>query len=378
MKRLSIVLGLILFLAIILFGARGTLPFQLSIFGQAEPEPPINLASEQIHPRLWKIISRKPDPINIDGDEDTEWLVFYRYDNGNIGGVVYDPQTVPLGMSSVPLPDQPATFLVPYQLLPDYQWYKDSGYLGDDDVEFRTADSMKGEAQPASDRLLVRGLRNNYVTRFSSFWWIDSKFGYGGSHISTRGWLSLSHEFPHDWQVWKDKRNFPDITTVWAWEPLGDRSYLCQRHRWQLNPNPDPDSGEAEGRFDYFAARFQRDASNDITFCSGAVPEEPAYPEGQVLAYIHDAKRQRLVEAYQENELFPQFKGAIVEGISNPDLPAPATLTSEPQTITVDVEVTLKRPEDAQPWTPVWTLIMIRPQNIQDTIQWRIANVAPR
>lgn len=321
---------------------------------------------DAIKPALWRVYGKGLFNLSIDDDEDNEWMLFYRYDGGNIGGIIYDPQTTPLGNENVPLPDRPATFVVPYRLLPDYQSFKATGYLGDDKVIYRTAVSDPQAEPIVVDRLLVRGIDHDRTTRFSVFWWIDEKHGYGGAHANTAGWFSLSHDRPDDWERWSDP--IADITELWAWEPLHDRANLCRRVHWHL------DNGDPEHVL--FTRHFVAGEAGDITFCHGQIPEDPAFPEAQVLAYLNDGDGKRLWQ--HDNDRFPRYENAVVSNIIAPpilDVVKPdEAFPGIPVRVEVDVDFTV----DGVAMATRWTVAMIRPETVRDTTHWRIVNVSLR
>jgi len=367
MKKIIVLIGILFIVGIIAFSARGILGSRKlpSVPGLSGAKSSLNIDLNQIKPATWQAFNKKLIPLSIDDDEDSEWIMFYLYEGHNIGGVIYDPQTTPLGNEKVPIPDQSATFLVPYRLLPDYQFNKTTGYLGDDDIDYRTAIALPNYDPPKIDRLLVRGFENKRITRFSSFWWINEIYGYGGSHVSTSGWLSLSHDDPHDWLLWKNKT--ADITTLWAWEPLHDRSNLCRRVKWQLIE---------ENENDAINRHFQKGPATDITFCNGQTPQEPAFPEAQVLAYLQDGNGKRLLQS--DNNRFPRYPHAIIDQIVAPlrlDIASTDAGNSQP---TIQVEVDVDFTMDGDLFLTRWTVAMIRPATIKETIHWRIVNVKLR
>ena len=308
--------------------------------------------------------------MNIDADADDEWLLLYKYDNGLIGGVIYDAQSAPRGDTSMPIPDQTSAYLVPYPLLPDYHSPKTVGYLGDDSVEFKQVYSNPAaEDASAPDRLTILGRFRDRVTKVADFWWIDEATGYGGAAAFTPGWFSLSHENPNDWTAWED--GAPYITTVWAWEPQADRSNLCQRKRWDLATVVSPTYQQV----------FLPIEEGDITFCTGAIPTEPVFPEGQTLAYLLDGNRQRLqnpddptIRAYQNVVVHRLiYAGSLHDAVGQ------ATTSDVPIQVGVDVDFTASEGEEsARLRQMTYYLLMIEPQTIKDTVHWRITNAVVR
>ncbi len=67
-------------------------------------------------PTVWQAI-------NVDDDAGAEYLLFFTYDSGQIGALIYDQQTGENQVTSrVPLmaPNQPAGTFIPYRLEPNY------------------------------------------------------------------------------------------------------------------------------------------------------------------------------------------------------------------------------------------------------------------
>lgn len=368
MKRIIPIIGILFIFAIIFFGFR--LRDRINnlelppIPGLEFTAPSLGIDINEIKPSQWQLYNKRLIQLSIDDDEEMEWMMFYLYDGHNIGGIIYDPQPTPLGNEGIALPDQSATFLVPYRLLPDYQFNKTNGYLGDDKVDYRTAISDPSSEPVAPDRLLVRGIDHKRITRFSVFWWISEQFGYGGAHASTSGWFSLSHDQPNDWERWRDP--VAPINELWAWEPLHDRSNLCRRLNWHL----------IEGDKALFTRRFEASAASDITFCNGELPADPAFPEAQVLAYIKDGDGKRLWQS--DNDQFPRYNSAVVDAISAPlvlDRVSPDEYFYDvPIRVEIDVDFTIA----GMPYATRWTVAMVRPDSIRETTRWRIVNVGLR
>ena len=62
-------------------------------------------------------------PINIDGDGALEYLLFFTYDNGQVGAAIYDQQTgsaSDIGTAPASAPNQPIGTYIPYQIEPSY------------------------------------------------------------------------------------------------------------------------------------------------------------------------------------------------------------------------------------------------------------------
>lgn len=224
--------------------------------------------------------------VNIDGDEEFEYLLFYRYDaapdtsNGPIGGIIYDGQqdtSVYNPETSIPIPLQPLAFFVPYRLLPDWTPGKGQGYLGDSSVtwEMTPNDDPLIDFQP---ELVVIGSDAGGANRLSLFRWLGVTQGYGVSYFQG----SFSVTTP-GWEAGSDQR----IDKVVTLDAFTDRSKLCKRTEWTrqgtsalFNPTP-----------------------QTVVFCLGAVPEQPTYPEAVVLAWLMTRDAKFVMSEETQNQL---------------------------------------------------------------------------
>jgi len=336
---------------------------------------PLNVNLEEIKPPGWKPYDEKNGlvMINIDHDAEPEWLFLYwdEYSTHQIGGVIYDAQSRPRNEFSIPVASQAPTYLIPYKLLPDYPPSKNRGYLGDNAVEYQAVGSQdvrtptrppSGTATPSpniasGDRLLVRGKFNNLVNRFSLFWWVSPEYGYSGALAYTPGWFSLSDTNPQDWNAWKDHPL--GITQLWAWEPQMDRSNICRVALWKLESGPNPPITW------HFTAMYDE---SYLRFCRGDVPSEPAFPEGQVMAYLFDMDARRWKGGAGP---LPRYNNVRVYNISEPEI------TDQP----FDHPVA---PVDVDFWASDgfhsmrWVLEMIPPATVKDPVRWRIQRAENR
>ena len=226
----------------------------------------------QYLPTDWSYVTNSStvegfQPINIDGDADNEWLLFYHYDsppgntNGPIGGIVYDVQqnSDPYNPDVViPFPYQPMAFFVPYRLLPDWVPGKGQGYLGNTNVAWEAVKVPKTLDQ--ANELLVQGYgANNAVTRVSIFRWGGMTQGFDVTYF--QGSYSAAVE---------SGRELGDIVRkVVTLNALNDRSDLCEKTEWTR-----------QGDTASFAS-----SPSAIEFCLGP-PAQPTYPEAVVLAYL--------------------------------------------------------------------------------------------
>ncbi|RUA15832.1 MAG: hypothetical protein DSY55_05450, partial [Clostridia bacterium] len=214
--------------------------------------------------------------------------------------------------------------------------------------------------------LQIRGKYRKKFNRFSLFQWKGIDAGYVGVQAYTPGWLSLSETKPNEWGAW-DRNEY--IQTVWAWEPQTDRSNICRVAMWQLLP-----VGEltAETRF---VAHYDNAA---LYFCTGSLPESPAFPEGVVLKYL-------LASSGSRNNLL----GADA-------LPASLKNLGKVRVLYLETPLITEQP-DGQPvstvkanfiaaeegsgnssvnyFSTVWTVEMEPPAKITDPIRWRLTGV---
>jgi hypothetical protein len=379
-RILAIIFGVLLIIFIVFLGLRlredrGPL---LQFGGQSGD---LNVNLEEIKPAQW--LPYTNDQINglvrvnidsrwVDGelvDAEDEWLFFYQYDlsadqsTSQLGGVIYDAQNRPRGNDSIAIPDQSSAYLVPYRLLPDYHLPKTNGYLGNDSLDYKQiAVRIKGstESAPVYDRLLVRGQYRNQINRYSIFWWLDDRLGYGAAYATTPGWFSLSRLNPSDWEAWNTGTY---IQTLWAWEPENNRSNLCRREKWQLTESEYPEF-VAQSAVDPTFAKY----GGDLTFCNGQIPIEPAFPEAQVLAYLEDGDARRLVA--EPRTAIPSYREVEVFALSAPKI----LNDGDPPVVQVDVDF-----NSNEGWrTMTWTVLMIPPETIKQAIEWRIVAAEDR
>ncbi len=357
-RTILIVVGVVLIVFLVVWAVSQT---GLRLLGGSSSTLPTDLAA--IMPEGWLAIMPL-QPVNIDHDDISESTLYYSYDTGQIGGIIYDAQTTPLGNQAVPVPSQSPTYLVPYRLLPDYVGTKTNGYLSDatlqyEQVFFDTRGDNNAADTVSRDRLMVRGFLNNLVNHFSVFWWIDPQAGYGGATTSTAGWLSLSDTTPNNWDAWSQLEY---IHQVWNWEPLADRSNLCRRSLLVLN-DTGPTTPPSPPVF------VKDPTTGDLFFCTGQMPVSPAFPEAQVLAYLRDGSATRLDPNYTNA---PKFSNAKVFRIT---VPADLTTVHDNQIIvTGEVDFVDK----GQPYAMWWAAEMVAPQSVKQTVRWEITGLTPR
>jgi hypothetical protein len=196
--------------------------------------------------------------VNIDGDGDNEWLLFYRYDvqkvkakQGPVGGVIFDAQFDPTSGAST---------LVPYKLLPDFRAGKGQGFLAEQGTPgYRTYDS---DGDGAADELAIFGYGNDptFPMYLTVFRWQGGGTGKGYrvvTHLFGDGGISVKQP-----EVGKSG----PISTIIQKTRLNERSLLSKRAVYVR---------QADG---YNLA----EVSLDFTY---GIPPNPYYPEATVLAY---------------------------------------------------------------------------------------------
>ncbi|NOX62394.1 MAG: hypothetical protein GXP42_10705 [Chloroflexi bacterium] len=363
-RLLAIIFGVLLIIAIIIFVVQ-------AIRRPGEEPVDLNVNLDEIKPAAWTPYAGGLQRVNLDGDEDVEWLLLYRYDGGQIGGVIYDAQSAPRGENVLTIPQTPS-YLVPYRLLPDYAKGKSVGYLGDLEADWKQLSldpsmDVNADLTQPRDVLLVRGKREGgLINRYSYFKWVSLDVGYAGAHASTPGWFSLSKDDPQDWTYSEEWVTNNQVTTeIWAWEPQTDRSAICRRAKWLLEPSDLPDNPiRFVGNYD----------DSDLIFCGGneKIPKEPAYPEAQLLAYLLEggANRERVDEEVRES--MPSFQQVKVLRLTAP----PVLDEYIGEVVQAVGEVDFKSEDGFH--AMYWTARMIPPESIKETTKWRLTSLIER
>ncbi len=279
----AIILIVLVLILVLLLRQRGL----LGALTSQQAQIPIEL--RKIIPDSWTPLDGQPQACDLDRDDETEWLVLYRYDNSAvtnvyaarggqvgyslIGGVVYDAQVnrVPQALGNLS-PYRPA-LLVPYKLLPDYYLGKGQGYLGETDVKFypyapgQRAD-RRATTQCRAEELYFLGY--SYLplpTRLSIFRWRNPQEGYQGVHFIGNARV--------------DAPGATDpatpVTEVTTYDRLANhRSLLCEVRRFER-------SGELE-ELNF----IEKTSGFTIDFCFGT-PNDPVYPEAVLVALLRGA-----------------------------------------------------------------------------------------
>jgi hypothetical protein len=149
------------------------------------PTPtPITPNFRQLVPDAWSI-EKVVGGINIDGDNEEEWLVIYRYDKtprsfgGPLGGVIYDrqPNRSPENLAATE-PYRPS-ILVAYHLLPSKGG---RGYLGEnlggEETPWPRVATYDVNGDEKSELVILGYSFPNFPISLAIFRWVDKEKGY--------------------------------------------------------------------------------------------------------------------------------------------------------------------------------------------------------
>ena len=228
-----------------------------TLLPRTEPEVPINTRYDHVLPAGWTAI-RDWQPVNLDSDSEDEYLLLFRFDNGQVGALIAE--------------GDPATSISePEQLLPRY--FDDHGALGQGVIaapgtlsNIITATQVSGN-NPAHELLIRSG-----ETHLTFAWWKGTRLGYGVTQLYAPGGFGV------DWETWEDDP--APITSVMGYFPLDDyraRANVCRVVQYTRRTDLPSDFPTI-----VFGAQPQ-----GLHFCASAIPLHPYAPEGVVLAYLH-------------------------------------------------------------------------------------------
>jgi hypothetical protein len=307
-------------------------------------------------PEDWVALSEGNDvkgfqEVNIDGDDDREWLYLFHYDgqgdaNGPIGGIIYDAQQ---DVNS----QQPTAFFVSYRLLPDWREGKGQGYLGETTVTWSPAWIDPDIVDKPANELVVTGLSaGNLPTRLSLFRWLNVEQGYGVSHFVGNAGILLGPSGR------SENGLIGDVTTF---NRLNDRSRLCEK---VLHSRVGTE------------LRFTT-TQPGIVFCplSAAVaegtPGQPTYPEAVVMTWLLNGERDDL--ALNNVQLEALVTPNQVQRVVHVQYPGAATLvTGAAHVSEMSVQTALET--TTGPRTIQWNLVELRSTAEEGTSRWRIAS----
>ncbi len=238
--------------------------------------------------------------INIDDDPATEYLLYFTYDNNQVGAIIYDQQTGSSGVvnaTPVPAPNQPASVYIPYQVEPSYWRRTDApdtvGYIappGTDAESLRlvqverypaSRSDMAGtanpdppsDAPPTNEAIIYGG--NSVIT---VLWWRNAFNGYGITQMEAPSGLTPAP--PPEGDIQRPLQTVDGLTPLTG---LLARSVMCRKTHYTR-----VDATNPRDVIDPIYQSPVRYAESDrgIVFCM-AVPAYPYYPEGVVLAYLN-------------------------------------------------------------------------------------------
>jgi len=274
-------------------------------------------------PAEWTPIENWKD-VNIDNDDTMEHLLFYRYESGQVGGVIYDPQTntdfAPMAEAApiFALPNQPSIMMIPYRLLPSYWNGAGQGFLAAPDQiptfiqvqrssnEVDTTeldDQGNSKENERTDELIIFG-GDQYL---SVFWWRGPDLGYGVTHLAAPGGLKITD--------WAGKDNASAILTVDGYFPEeNNRNLICRKVSYERSMAADAGSRQSGYRFalDYVPH------PQGLTFCPSdsfaentPYPAHTFYPEATALAYLLHTQEDRQNEKIMQDLIKPSAMAKV-------------------------------------------------------------------
>jgi hypothetical protein len=193
--------------------------------------------------------------LNIDGDNEAEYLLFYRYDvqkgkeaQAPIGGVIFDAEMDAVsGMAR----------LVPHQLLPDFSPGKGQGFLAEDRTPNWKAYDVNGDGTNMELAIFGYGRDPAFPSYLTIFRWAGAE--------GAKSYQVVQH-FYGDGGISVDPSTSGPIPRVVEKTRLNDRSLMSKRAEYVR---------QGDG---YKLAATSLDFTYDI-------PDVPYYPEAAVLSY---------------------------------------------------------------------------------------------
>jgi hypothetical protein len=238
-------------------------------------------------------------PINIDDDAGSEYLLYFTYDNGQVGAIIYDQQTGPSGVvntTPVPAPIQPTGSFVSYQVEPSNWTRGDApdtvGFIAPpftDPQTLRlvqvqrfdagdanaagTANSTPPEGAPPTNEAIIFG-GDKVIT---VLWWRNAFNGYGITQMSATGGMQAVP--PVTGEIVRPLQTAQGQTPETG---LLARSVICRAKQYVRT-----DANEPSGVIAPIYQSAVRYVESDLglRFCFDP-PPYPYYPEGVVLAFL--------------------------------------------------------------------------------------------
>jgi len=334
---------------------------------------------QTVLPKDWTPLGSLRE-VNIDGDADNEWLLFFRYNAvksgdkmiGPIGGVIFDPQKT--GPSAT-------VILKPYLLLPDLGMGKGQGYLGEREVQLKTYEIVDESGNKATELAIFGyGAETLFPTQLTIFRWNKEKqlyqtiepspfIGNGGIEVDA----PVDKSGPIMRAAVKQRTNDRSLLSKSVVYRRQGQSYQEQKNEYGL----------------------------DFTY---GIPDNPFYPEATVLAYqqlmnkgqwdkaqsllLSDQDRQQLQSSPLTAESASPVKELKSGGLSVPPYNGTVYvkgLAYDPQSQeirsqvapgflynTTVVTVTASVLSEGIPSTQTWQLINAQTGSCKGTVCWRI------
>lgn len=268
MRRL--VVGVVWLLAALLLGG-------CNVGGllRSGPDVPLELDYNRLLPEGWSPITQWYE-LNVDDDSDTEYLLLFTYDMGQVGAVIYDQQVStdlaapleaePSGGARVGAPLQAFGYYRPYLLLPSnwdftYGGAVSHGFVAHPrDVNAIVVSQVVRRGNvlaeafglgPAADEEFTHPAAEAVIqggaTHLTFVWWKNRREGYGVTQLYAPGGFRGIN-----WPIWRE--NPTPINEISGLFPLVDyraRSLLCletEYTRRGVDPNTpfaEPGPGDA-------------------------------------------------------------------------------------------------------------------------------------
>ena len=241
-------------------------------------------------------------PVNIDGDAPNEYLLYFMYDNNQIGAVIYKELLDSAGSgvvsaTPIPAPNQPSSTFIPYRLEPSYWLGSGSaGYVADpgtppDQLITRSVQrapvtglessaplTSTQDSAPVMELVIFGG-----KTLLTVAWWQNSYNGYGVSQV--RASAGLVNPYYQDGDESKPVESITGLDALP--DPLG-RSVMCRQALYVRSPAPEQPTTLPNP---YATAIRYMPTDEGIVFCLTPLPGYPFYPEGVALAFLRPENR---------------------------------------------------------------------------------------
>ena len=284
-----------------------------NVLGRETPTPNTPNFSHLV-PDAWTI--EKVEEVDIDGDNEVEWLVIYRYDKspggfgGPLGGVVYDrqPDRSPENLAT-PEPYRSA-ILVAYHLLPAAGG---RGYLGENvggkDKPWPKVKAYDVNGDGKKELVILGYSFPGFATGLAVFSWVDKERGYEVM-IHAEGedadvlWGDAGIELEPAFGQWPMKMVVVRSRLYHPYWYL--RSQLGRRIVYEWNAEQTKLEKKSES-IDFVFGRPQ----GAKQFKQKQYPV--AHPEAAILAYYEDWRVKDIV-AVQENKDGIQVKVRVIVG----------------------------------------------------------------